>query len=362
MFQKYISTTGANLFLSADEQAWLSSHGVIRVGYQDNYLSFCAADKTTGELTGALKDYLEMAADCHENAHIDFQAIAYPNAAAAMEALERGEIDCMFPSNLSTSDGEAMDLIMSPSMLRTEIYAVVRKADQDSFAQKEQVVVAIEQNDPNYDAVLKDHFPAWQAVHYADIQACLRAVAEGKADCVLISNYQYNNLGKLCERYQLTPLTTGKEVDYSFAVNRGDTELYSILARTANIVSSASISAALAYYSAEDAKTTLAGFIRENLAVVVSVFVIMAAMALVMIQQQRIIRARRKADESQNMVENLNKQVYVDALTHVRNKGTFNNYMQTLQDRLDCGEEAAFAIAMFDCNNLKTINDQHARP
>lgn len=359
MFQKYISTTGANLFLSASEQDWLSTHGTIRVGYQDNYLSFCAADEKTGELKGALKDYLELAADCHENAHLDFQAVAYPNAEAAMEALRSGAVDCMFPSNLSSSDGETMNLVMTPAMMRTEVYAIVRKADLDTFAQKESVTAAIEQNDPNYDAVLQDHFPTWQAARYADMQACLRAVAEGKADCVLISNYQYNNLGKLCERYQLAPMTTGKEVDYAFAVNRGDTELYSILARTTNIVSNASINASLTYYSAQDARTTLADFIRDNLAVVLSLAGIMLAMAAVLIQQQRVIRARRRADESRRAAESLHRQVFVDPLTRVRNRGAFNNYIQNLQDRLTQGETLTYAIGVFDCDSLKLINDQY---
>ena len=59
MYEKRIKRVGANAFLSQDEVNWLSEHGAIRVGYQDNYLSFCAADEKTGELTGILKDYLD---------------------------------------------------------------------------------------------------------------------------------------------------------------------------------------------------------------------------------------------------------------------------------------------------------------
>ena len=43
---------GANAFLTAEEVDWLAEHGAIRMGYQDNYLAFCAQDKSTGELTG----------------------------------------------------------------------------------------------------------------------------------------------------------------------------------------------------------------------------------------------------------------------------------------------------------------------
>ena len=160
------------------------------MGYQDNYLSFCAADKMTGELTGALKDYLEDASTCFENADLDFEPVAYPSAKAVVEALRNGEVDCIFPSNLSTSDGEKLGLVMTPSVMTSEIYAIVRKSDQHTLLQKQQITAAIVKDDPNYDSIMMDHFPEWQRKEYPDIQACLKAVADKEADCVLISNYQ----------------------------------------------------------------------------------------------------------------------------------------------------------------------------
>ena len=44
MFEKYIKRVGANAFLTTEEMDWLAAHGPIRVGYQDNYMAFCAAD------------------------------------------------------------------------------------------------------------------------------------------------------------------------------------------------------------------------------------------------------------------------------------------------------------------------------
>ncbi len=98
-YDKYLKAFGFNYYLNKEEKSWLSEHGTIRVGYQDNYLSFCAADKETGKLTGALKDYLEDASTCLENAELRFEPVAYPSAAEAIEALRNGEVDCMFPTN-----------------------------------------------------------------------------------------------------------------------------------------------------------------------------------------------------------------------------------------------------------------------
>jgi ABC-type amino acid transport substrate-binding protein len=142
LHEKYLSNGGAGKYLSASEKAWLTDHGTIRVGYQDNYLAFCAADKTTGELTGALKDYLSCAADCLEGVHLDFEAVGYPTVEAAMEDLKKGKVDCVFPANFSGYDGEKLGVVLSPPLMSTDVYAVVRQADMNSFANRQHVVVA----------------------------------------------------------------------------------------------------------------------------------------------------------------------------------------------------------------------------
>lgn len=115
LYDTFVRSKGINALLPAEELDWLSGHGPIRVGYLDNYLPFCDADETSGELTGALKDYLKMAADCTLNAHIDFETVPYTTVNEAMEALGKGEIDCVFPVNLSAYDGEAFGVSLSGS-------------------------------------------------------------------------------------------------------------------------------------------------------------------------------------------------------------------------------------------------------
>ena len=110
MFEKYMQTHGANAVLSARETDWLEYHGTIKVGYQDNYMAFCSADKATGELTGVLKDYLETMSDCIPNTRLEFEAVSYPTAADAMNALKNGEVDCVFPANLSGFEAESKDI------------------------------------------------------------------------------------------------------------------------------------------------------------------------------------------------------------------------------------------------------------
>ena len=314
---KHLVTRGANAYLTPAESDWLKKHGPIRVGYQDNYLAFCAADPETGELTGALRDYLDCAADCVISTHIDFEAIAYPTASAAMEALKKGEIDCVFPANLSTSDGEDAGLFMTAPLMETDLFAVVRQSDTQLFNGREFVIVAVNEGNPNYDSTLKDFFPSWRTVYYPTTSECLQAVSRGVADCVLISSYRYNNISRECERLHLTTVTTGKELEYCFAVASGNRNLYSLLVRVSEIIPNATFDTALSRYITEDAKTTLGDFISKYAWIIIPVIILILLVILFLMLQS--MKAGRKAASLIRATEN-------DEMTGLHNRDYFLAY------------------------------------
>ena len=56
----------------------------------------------------------------------------------------------------------------------------------------------------------------------------------------------------------------------------------------------------------------------------------------------------------------LNKRLFVDALTNVKNKGAFTSALEELQKQTDKKSGLTeFAIGVFDCDNLKMINDRY---
>ena len=356
LYNKYQNNSGAERYLSKTEIDWLSEHGKIRIGYQDNYLAFCARDPDTGELTGALKDYLDYASQRMLNAQIEFETISYPTASDAMTALLNGEIDVVFPANLTSYDSESMGVVMSHSLMSTEMLAVVRKDDQQSFFQKEQITVAVNEGNPNYDLFLAEKFPLWNPVHYADTSECLKAVSAGEADCILISNYRYNNISSLCEKLNLTTVSTGIDMDYCFAIKAGNTILYSIMSKITSSIPDSVTHSALNYYAAEDAKTTFSEVLRDNLGIIMSV--VSAILLIILILMLRNILLLRKTNQEEKRIQTLNQRANYDALTSVRNKGAFTEYIGGVQEKIDNGETADVAICIFDCNNLKNINDK----
>ena len=67
---------------------------------------------------------------------------------------------------------------------------------------------------------------------------------------------------------------------------------------------------------------------------------------------------KRLAEHTKEHINDLNKRVYVDALTSVKNKGAFSAAQEELQKQMDENRnELQFAVGIFDCDNLKKIND-----
>ena len=350
--EKYITVLSANKNLDAAEKKWLEKHGKIRVGYQDNYLAFCDKDDATGKLTGALKDYLEIASSVMHNAAIEFEAIAYPTLNDALAALKTGEIDCVFPANLTEFDAEEHGVIITTYMMTSEMYAIVRASEQKSFVTKEDVTVAVNQGNSNYEVFLENNFPGWHAIYFSDTTTCLREVAMGAADCVIISSYRYNNVSKLCESLNLVTVSTGVNLGYCFAVNKGDTVLYSILARIIGAIPTATVNASLAYYSMEEVKSTFADFIKDNLGVSMAVVAVIIIVILILVLRSMMIE--KKANEEKTLIS----ATETDTLTGLYNRNYFFEYTNRMF--ADDPDKQMDAIVI-DIDRFHSVNELNGR-
>ena len=73
----------------------------------------------------------------------------------------------------------------------------------------------------------------------------------------------------------------------------------------------------------------------------------------------RDIRAENKIKKEKRLIKDLNKKAFVDSMTSVRNKGAYTDFINALQKRIDKGEKMKFAVGIFDCNDLKKVNDEN---
>lgn len=367
--EKYFNANIVNLYFTQNEVDWIASHGAVRVGYQDNYLAFCAKDETTGELTGALKEYLNLASECMQNAVLVFEAVPFDTIEEAITALQNGEIDCIFPVDLTSYDGEELGLLTTEPIMQTEVYAAVTSDKRHHFSPDEDVTAALIEADRNGRTFVMEYFPTWNVSLYENREDCLDAMAAGEADCTLVCNYQLGKLDDLLHDNGLTPITTGHAMNFAFAVRSHDDDLYGIINKIAHYVPDSAINSALVSYSYDEKVVTLADYLKENIVMVLGG--LGTVLTLIMLLLIKSLRSEKKAkaslralkeslgreEKQQQELDATKDKAYTDPLTGVKSKNAYVEASGAIQRKIDDGEKPEFAIVVFDVNDLKRVND-----
>ena len=282
LYNKYLKSSGTNALISNDELNWLAQHGTIRVGYLDNFAPFCEKSMT-GDLNGVLKNYLELAENCTKNTTLKFDTKSYSTLKDAFQALENNEIDCVFPVHLSIHDAESMEIMTTNPFIQTEMYLMTNKSSQKVISADQKVVVAINGTNANHKTFLMDNYPNWKFLDCGNLESALEAIESSKADCVLVNNYQAAQIS--AAKYDLYAISTGKTMDFSFAIKKSESALYYILNKTASLVPSASLQSKLTEYSSSGMNVSFIEFLRMNIYLVILSGLLLAIGAVIFIKR-----------------------------------------------------------------------------
>ncbi len=306
--------------------------------------------------------------------------VPYPATSAAIDALSRGEIDCVFPVNLSYYDGEVMDLLIINDIMQTEMCAIVGSANhENAITADRDMTVALLAGDTDTETFLKDSFPKWKTVIYAGVDECFQAVTSGAADCVVVNSHRINAVENLRERYNFSLVPTGETMGMSFAVRRSDHELYTVLNKIADLTSDGEVNAYLSSH-ADVQEMTMSQFLRAHWAGVLVFMLVVFAVILILLLQR--MNAERKAYEHQRQMEaerfehqrlqeearirDLERQAqlalakqkaYSDSLTGMKSKHAYAEAEQQMEQKIADGTMTEFSVGIFDVNDLKKVND-----
>ena len=369
IFDSNTYNTNTSIYLTSNQENWLKSHGTIRIGYLEDKLPFCQMDKETGELTGALKDYLAHAANNLRSYDIQFDAVPYTTAREAVDAMKAGEVDCVFPVNLSSYDASQMDVWVTGPAMKTEMNAVMRASDHQSISRDSAISFAFEADDINVETFIMAKYPVSSRIGCPDRKSCFEAVAAESADCILISSYRMPTVEQTVEKYKLFTVPTGETMPLMFAVNKKDRELYFIMDKTAAMTNSNDMDAALASYMHFNQKVSFTEFLKDNWIWVILTVTILFTIIIVLLLQK--LNAERKANEQQKLMEeglrreleqkeqlqSAMEMAYKDPLTGVKSKRAFTEAKEQMNRRIADGQVKEFSVAVFDLNDLKQIND-----
>ena len=367
--EKRLHTTRTSAFLLPEQEDWLKEHGAVRVGYREDCLPFCKTDRETGKLEGALQDYLNHASNSMRNVDLRFETVPYPSTEEALKAMEAGEIDCVFPVNLSSYDADEMGIRLTNPAMKTGMNAVVRSSDKQDLSMDSEITFAVSAGDLNIESFIKDQYPACTTVTFPDVTTCFEAVSSGEADCILVSSYRIPGAEETLKKYRLFSIPTGEAMQLAFAVDKDNTALYFILNKTAVMTRSEDMDSAIASYMQTDRKVSFSQFLNDNWGGVVAV--ISAVFLLIIVLLRLRLNAERKLNDQQKMMEEALRReleqkqklesamemAYRDPLTGVKSKHAYNEAENRMDVRIAEGTVSEFSVAIFDLNDLKHIND-----
>ncbi|WP_406546365.1 transporter substrate-binding domain-containing protein [Succinimonas sp.] len=353
--EEYLLLAKTNAYVSPELEAWLTKHGPITIGYLDDYLPFCSQDKKTGELTGALKDYLEAVATRLKNASIHFETIPFASTEDALAALKRGEVDSIFPINISSDDGEKHEMFPISPLINTEMTLLVRPDTPVIGMPNMNLTVAINAGNTSYETFIRDSAPNWNIKSCSPVEECFRMVKKGEADSLIVPSYRLNQFEEMTDNYGLVHMHTGETMGMSFAVRRDTPELYAVLSKLVHLVSADDMQYAVASYAYPNHKIPVMDVLKNHwISVVILIVSIFSVIQFLLIKK---LRAERKINEQQQKLISVTRIAYRDPLTGVKSKNAYDEACREMDGRIASMEVSAFAAVLFDLNNLKLVND-----
>lgn len=299
--QEWLYDARMNAHLTPDQEEYLAEHGAIRIGYQEDCFPFCRYDKETGGLTGALKDYLAHVSNQLGDTGVRFVTKPYGSIEAALEAMQAGEIDCVFPVNLSSYDADKNGVRLTNPVMTTEMNAVTRDTENRDLSHDSAITFAVKAGSPNIETFIMGKYQSSDIKTYPSDRALYKAVSSGEADCLLISSYTNPAIEDALNKYKLFSVPTGETMPLSFAVGDSERDLYFILNKLTVMTKTEDMDSALASYMHSAQKVTFSRFLRDNWVVVVSSISAVFIVIVVLLIQK--LRAERKANEQKRLLE-----------------------------------------------------------
>lgn len=265
---KYFNGNTIQKKLTEKEEAWLNDHQQLRVGYLIDYMPFCGETGQGSELTGLLPVILSELTDYMD---VQFSCIGYKNYNTMLEALEAGNIDIMFPTFGDLWYSEKQNYIQTLAVVSSRMCVVYTEDYDENVYEK----IAVSTGSPLQPFYLTINYPTAEQIFYDSWEECLSAILSGKVGCMLVnSDLIYLYLSRHTEFSNLHVAELDDDVNFSFALRRTDSTLYSILDKGLNVIDDTLINDAVIRNSYVELQYTIWDFLADNIIVVIVLIMI----------------------------------------------------------------------------------------
>lgn len=336
LYNKYLKDTvkTGGISFTRQENEYIKAHPVLNIAGNPDWEPMEYYDLKSGEMKGINPEIIKKISDY---CNIDFNYIKTDNFQKSIELISEGKADLLSgdANTVSADIVDTTDAYTSPGT------AIVGK----SSLLKSEYTLAIPENYNNPQMLLNLPQGATPLV-FADINECLKAVRDGKADCTAINIYTLDLIMK-SEKYGSLEIVSilNLNTDMVLGVKKGsDPCLLSILNKAIrNLTEDQKSGAIIANTVESHYRPTIGEIISEYyIYLVIVVAIIVAAFMIIYINNKFKMNKRLKAI------------AYYDMLTGARSVEKFRIDANAI---LDKHKQSKFVLFYMDIDHFKYIND-----
>ena len=320
LYKRYFSLDYTPI-LTGEEKAWLRKHGAIKMGFWTSDSGVSTYDSATGELTGAITDYIQFAKGCLGNQELEFQLVGYDSKEEELAALKSGEIDMIFHFDQSPNLAEEYHVACTSTTWTSNLMAVTNK---QRFIENKANRIAVPKNKISLKRYIEFYYPQWEIVDCDTQEEAARLVKDGQADCFVTGVGSEEKYSKKYGFYSVQLLNPAKSC---FAVKSGNRSLLSILNKTIKAMPANMLTSSLAMYKSSLRKVTLSDYIKDNFFTVLLISVIVVAVILLTIL--KLLRKARKAEAAAKKAANDTQELNAKLQVAVENAESANRAKST---------------------------------
>lgn len=308
LYKRYFSLDYTPI-LTGEEKVWLREHGAIKMGFLTGDSGVSTFDPATGELTGAITDYIQFATGCLGNQELEFQIVGYDSKETELNALKSGEIDMIFHFDQNPNLAEEYHFAYTNTTWTSNLMAVTNK---QHFNENKANRIAVPQNKLSLKKYIAFYYPQWEIVDCDTQEDGAKLVRDGQADCIVTG---VSSEEKYSKKYGFYSVPLLNPVKSCFAVNSGNRSLLTILNKTIKAMPVNMLTSSLAMYKSSARKVTLSDFIKDNFFKVMLISSIAVAVVLLTILMllQKARKAEAAARKAANDTQELNAKLQIAA-------------------------------------------------
>ena len=280
--EQYFADTVLSRNLTTEEKRWIKKHKVLRVGYFDNYLPFCAKNKKGEPIGAAVEAIREIVRQLDLEDKLKVEFICYDSQQKGYKAVESGEIDLMFPAYISNS------IKLDYRIIGGKIFAALSSdlAYIHNYGNGIGKRIGVNINNLMQYYYTKDSYPHSEVVFYNSIQECLDGVLDGTSDGTLLNSFRTEALLKPHKYREIKAVRYPKGFEFRMAFAKDNIGLLLLMDRGLTMLGPGFFDRASYSYAGQINAYTLMDYLRDHILQAIITVAIIAAMIVALIVYQ----------------------------------------------------------------------------